>query len=708
MLQLGVFLSFCLSVYGQDNVTVLSKDDFESHQSIFLAEKDNWYFKQGHDAEWANPNMDLSNWQQLKLSEISKDFENESGRIEGWFKTKLKLDKSLANIPLGLTRTLWAATDVYINGELLYSFGNTGEPYEAYNPVLKYPVPIDLEVGKIYDIAIHFVDYETTFTQREIRLKENNLQNFINLTGPAYIQWVDKDTKRSYLYGGLCIGISALLFFLFWLLVVLNPKQKIFWLIAVMATIVLLYAISFFYPYFYEISYEVEKIRFLIMITLQGFTVTYGLIILEWVLKNKISRISIVLLIALIGTSTIAHLFSISWPFGVAFTGMLGYLGYLLVTFRKEIKGAQLAVIASIVVPIIAMTVYISLHKYSLNLYNEYEKPIIAFTILGAPFMLMIFISMRLKEVLKNVEDEAKKVMQITEEKKELLANQNILLEKQVKERTAELKTSLENLKATQSQLIQSEKMASLGELTAGIAHEIQNPLNFVNNFSEVSNELLDEMNEELDKGDIEEAKAIANDIKQNLEKINHHGKRADNIVKGMLQHSRSSSGKKEATDINALVDEYLRLAYHGLRAKDKSFNAELVTGFDNSIGNINVIPQDMGRVFLNLITNAFYAVNEKRKGVSGNYQPNVTVTTKKSNNSLYITVEDNGNGIPETIKEKIFQPFFTTKPTGQGTGLGLSLSYDIVKAHEGELKMISETNTGTTFKIILPLNQLI
>ena len=246
--------------------------------------------------------------------------------------------------------------------------------------------------------------------------------------------------------------------------------------------------------------------------------------------------------------------------------------------------------------------------------------------------------------------------------------------------------------------------MASLGELTAGIAHEIQNPLNFVNNFSEVSNELVDEMNEELDKGDLEEAKAISLDIKQNLEKINHHGKRADSIVKGMLQHSRSS-GTKEPTDINSLVDEYLRLAYHGLRAKDKNFNATLETDFDKTIGTIEVNAQEIGRVVLNLIANAFYAVNEKRKGVSENYQPTVTVTTKKSNNSLYITVEDNGNGIPEAIKEKIFQPFFTTKPTGQGTGLGLSLSYDIVRAHEGALEMRSETNTGTTFKIILPFN---
>ena len=273
---------------------------------------------------------------------------------------------------------------------------------------------------------------------------------------------------------------------------------------------------------------------------------------------------------------------------------------------------------------------------------------------------------------------------------------------------TAKLKVeqAFEQLKSTQSQLIQSEKMASLGELTAGIAHEIQNPLNFVNNFSEVSNELVDEMNEELNNGDIEEAKAIGMDIKQNLEKINHHGKRADAIVKGMLQHSRSSSGQKEPTNINELVDEYLRLAFHGLRAKDKSFNATMQTDFDESIGNVNIVPQDIGRVVLNLINNAFYDVGEKAKQNISGYEPTVSVSTKKVNGEVEISVKDNGNGIPGSIKEKIFQPFFTTKPTGQGTGLGLSLSYDIVKAHEGELKVETEENIGTTFKLILTLNQ--
>ena len=264
---------------------------------------------------------------------------------------------------------------------------------------------------------------------------------------------------------------------------------------------------------------------------------------------------------------------------------------------------------------------------------------------------------------------------------------------------------TLSNLKSTQSQLIQSEKMASLGELAAGISHEIQNPLNFVNNFSEVSRELIVEAQEELASGNQQLANEILNDLKQNLDKINHHGKRADSIIKGMLQHSRSSAGSKEPTDINALADEYFRLAFHGLRARDKSFNALMETDFDEKLGKIGIIPQDIGRVVLNLITNAFYAVNARRKQTGPDYQPTVWLRTRRLNGRVEVEVTDNGNGIPDKDREKIFQPFFTTKPSGEGTGLGLSMSYDIVtKGHGGQLKMESHEGEGTTFTMVLPI----
>ena len=275
---------------------------------------------------------------------------------------------------------------------------------------------------------------------------------------------------------------------------------------------------------------------------------------------------------------------------------------------------------------------------------------------------------------------------------------------KQKQKAKAKIEKAYGDLKATQSQLIQSEKMASLGELTAGIAHEIQNPLNFVNNFSEVNAELLSDLVDEVDRGNYGEVRAIAINIRDNEEKIKSHGTRADGIVKGMLQHSRISTGQREPTDINTLADEYLRLSYHGLRAKDNTFNATIKSDLDKTIGKIGIIPQDIGRVLLNLYNNAFYAVHERKKTAGAGYEPTISVSTKKRNNTITISVADNGNGIPQKIIDKIFQPFFTTKPTGQGTGLGLSLSYDIIKAHGGGITLETKEAEGTIFTIQLPV----
>jgi len=307
-------------------------------------------------------------------------------------------------------------------------------------------------------------------------------------------------------------------------------------------------------------------------------------------------------------------------------------------------------------------------------------------------------------------------IQALHEEQKRMLTNQNQFLEQKVQERTAALyqqkealQDSLEELRLTQSQLVQREKMASLGELTAGIAHEIQNPLNFVNNFSEINAELLTEIKDQLAKEQLtdygkKQIFGLTHDLSQNLEKIAHHGKRADAIVKGMLQHSQGGSGQREPTDVNALCEEYLRLSYHGFRAKDKSFNAGIETEFDKKIDRIEIIPQDLARVLLNLFNNAFYSVAEKKKRVPAEYRPIVKVSTSKTKNNIIITIHDNGMGIPAPVKEKIFQPFFTTKPVGQGTGLGLSLSHDLIKAARGEIKVNSGDGEFAEFIIYLPL----
>lgn len=387
--------------------------------------------------------------------------------------------------------------------------------------------------------------------------------------------------------------------------------------------------------------------------------------------------------------------------------GLLSLLMYIL-NKNEEFKPARFLIIA--VVPYIVVVAVTYLVKaINANLYDDWHEWMDAantFAVIWGIGTVLVTRKQR-KELAK-----ARAKALEEEQNNKVITAMKAQLEVQVAERTQqltkqkeELENTLNELKATQSQLIQSEKMASLGELTAGIAHEIQNPLNFVNNFSEVSNELIDEMKSELTTGNNEIAIEIAEDVKQNLEKILHHGKRADAIVKGMLQHSRTSSGQKELTDINALADEYLRLAYHGLRAKDKSFNADMKTGFDESIDKINIVAQDVGRVILNLITNAFYAVKDAKSSKGENFEPTVWVTTKKENGIIRISVKDNGTGIPEKVKDKIFQPFFTTKPTGEGTGLGLSLSYDIIKAHNGEIKVESKEGEGTLFTVLIPIS---
>ncbi|HSZ85496.1 MAG TPA: ATP-binding protein [Puia sp.] len=310
-----------------------------------------------------------------------------------------------------------------------------------------------------------------------------------------------------------------------------------------------------------------------------------------------------------------------------------------------------------------------------------------------------------LEQQLMQVQRLSEENLQREQERQQLLATQNETLEKQVTVRTLELSKSLDELRAAQTQLIQSEKMASLGELTAGIAHEIQNPLNFVNNFSEVNKELIAELKTEIKKGNTEEVNSIADDIEANEQKINHHGKRADAIVKGMLQHSRSSTGQKEPVNINAIADECLKLSYHSIRSKEKTFQANLKTDFDESIDRISLIQQDIVRVLINLFNNAFYALNEKKQQIGEGYVPITSVSTKKSGNHVSISVTDNGNGIPQKVIDKIFQPFFTTKPTGEGTGLGLSLSYDIIKAHGGEIKVNTKENEFTEFVIHLPIS---
>ncbi len=700
ILLLSLLMENCAA---QDSTIVISSGEFNANYIIPLAKKDGWLFKMGHDTSWASSDINTDNWQKLNPAGLTAKMADPKGKLEGWFRLKIILDSSFTGMPLGIIQNVWAATDIYIDGKLVHSFGNTGinnQAYKEYNHIQKLPAPVHLAAQRNYLLAIHMVDYVDHF-KGDLKSSET-LPEFICLTSPGFIDANNKSVNRVFSVLFFILAIAAALTLLFWLLYFQNRREKHLLFIAATVTcicgaiLVVTLNLSGLTSYDHHrfLNYTTGLFSF-------GIIITMPLTIAK-IFRNRVPKLHWYFVVVSLAGSIIS-LFNPSGPIILFVVAPISFLIciYYLISSWKTLKGAKWAIVIGLIA---TLSLFILLIFFA-SILPRAEILIAIF--LTFPLSLLVYVSIWFKETLRNVEQNANKVILVTEEKREILATQNILLEQQVTERTHELKQSLEHLKSTQSQLIQSEKMASLGELTAGIAHEIQNPLNFVNNFSEVNTELIEELQQGLKAGKIDDAISISNDIRDNEEKINHHGKRADAIVKGMLQHSRRSSGIKDPTDINALCDEYLRLSYHGLRAKDKSFNATMKTDFDDSIGNINIIPQDIGRVVLNLINNAFYAVDEKKKQAGENYEPTVTVSTKKLNDKVEIKVADNGNGIPQKVLDKIFQPFFTTKPTGQGTGLGLSLSYDIVKAHGGELKVETKEGKGSEFTIQLPIKSI-
>ena len=613
-----------------------------------------------------------------------------------WFRIKL-LNQSSENRQLVLRIYQTGASEVYLDGGLIHRLGVVSTDADSvtyYNPkrqVLSFPLKHNVE----QILAIRFVNqpvrypkYTTLWkSMMSISVVLNDHTSDHDIVGPAFNNGMLFVTGVSSI-----LGLLYLSFYLFF------PSQKINLYFSIACFLQSAAAAGYF---FINTSHNFPA-GFGVFNNILSTLCTMLLIFCCYkIFDMKINWIFIsIFFLGLINIPIFAF-FAEATCFLFIVLGSFEIFRVSFSALRRKKRGAWI-ILTGAIVPLGFWLVY------PFAVADFIGMAIFAPYVVLIPYIgLAVFLGHSYGLTNQSLRQKMIEVEQLSDEKEKLLSEQNVMLEKQVMERTTELNKSLDTLRSTQSQLIQSEKMASLGELTAGIAHEIQNPLNFVNNFSEVNKELLSEMKDEIENGNLEEAKLLAGTIIDNQEKINHHGKRADAIVKSMLQHSRSSSGTKEPTDINALCDEYLRLSYHGLRAKDKTFNAKFETNFDSTLEKINVIPQDIGRVILNLITNAFYAVAEKEKKLAhDNYEPTVTVITKKLNASkIEIIIKDNGDGIPNSVKDKIFQPFFTTKPTGQGTGLGLSLSYDIVtKGHGGELKVESKEGGGTELITILPI----
>ncbi len=668
---------------------------------------ENWKYQKGDDIQWAQPSYNDNLWKTAVTNGNLN--QNNDKQLAGeneivWFRIKIKVDSTFKEtIIFNVVQN--GASEIYLDGKLIHRFGvvSTSPKNFQQKSANEDIFVLPLEPDKEQVLAIRYATgsqdfpiYNKSWTFR-IQITTMNVLNSPDRFVNSKIALI----PRGFDMFLISLGATSLISILFFTLFLFFPKERINGYFALST-----FCMSWFIIIRNQ-NNSAETYSFWLSI-FQTICLLVGILIMLFCVYRILKRKIGFWFWTLCGLCFLSIISRMVYPITyLSIVLILHQLTVIIVSFRslKTNRIAALIFISCMGITFIYFISNIILDALNIN-HAVYDSIFSGLSFMLLPLSIAIYLGFSFSQRSKSLAAQLIEVKKLSAENNRILSEQKDNLEKEVALRTKDLNTSLENLKSTQSQLIQSEKMASLGELTAGIAHEIQNPLNFVNNFSEVSNELLDEMNEELTKGDIEEAKAISLDIKQNLEKINHHGKRADAIVKGMLQHSRSSSGSKEPTDINKLADEYLRLAYHGLRAKDKSFNATMKTEFDETIGSITIFPQDIGRVILNLITNAFYATNEKQKSGIENYEPTVTVSTKKVGNTVEIVVKDNGNGILQKVLDKIFQPFFTTKPTGQGTGLGLSLSYDIVKAHGGEFKVETKEGEGSEFSIHLPNNQ--
>ena len=699
-------------------------------KSIDLGELLNkgWRFHSGDNMEWANTAYDDQEWQEIDPSmDIHDSFPELKKSVIGWLRLKIPFDSIRNKGNLAVTIQQSVASEIYLNGKLIQRNGSVSadaEKVKAYDPLWK-PVVIPFSNDSIQVLAVRMAASPSTL-YTTIFETANPLISLRLLSFEEAIHKYHSITTNILAFDLPIFGISIMLLILHLSFYALYPRQKANLYFSFYALFSALgYSMQ---VYFWAFNSDVG-LKFILgnfiffLFLLSNLSMLFSL--QRFLERKKDLFLRLILVSAVIGCILNAYPYNTGWRMGGPIVQLLIQIDITRIAFlsiRAKKKGAWIIATGGIAT-FIFFASFISQGTFSntslIESLSAYRIALYILFALSLPAAVSVFLALDfaftndvLQQKIRENNELAERNLTQQKEKQELLSSMNQQLEAQVKERTEELSKSLDHLKSTQAQLIQSEKMASLGELTAGIAHEIQNPLNFVNNFSEVNTELLKEMKTEIDKGNLTEARSIADNIIDNEDKINTHGKRADSIVKGMLQHSRTNPGQKEPTDINALADEYLRLSYHGLRAKDGSFNATLKTDFDPLIGKISIVPQDIGRVLLNLFNNAFYAVSNPLPPKGGvGFQPTVTVSTKLIipppggfRGAVEIRISDNGNGIPQKILDKIFQPFFTTKPTGQGTGLGLSLSYDIIKAHGGEIKVKTREGEGSEFIIQLPL----
>jgi signal transduction histidine kinase len=709
-----LFLCISLAIKANDTCVTLKSSMYEDVKELYLTNKDGWLFKKGNDSSYING----QGWQPLKPVQLSAKMADNNGRLEGWFRFRFKVDTSISNQPHYFYLGRNASFEVFLDGQKIAQVGNVNgvnrlevESFEFE----RIPFYVKLISDKEYLLSIHMVDYVIpakpllTFKKDSLVLMSEvgELKNLFELNSVDFLKFHTENLSFMKKFLMAIMTVCIILALLFVLLFFFNTKEQ---QLLLFASLCLLVAFSILgaTPYLLFVASPLDLQ--VLFSYLADFCFIAILVLMPVIIANiyhySLSKYQYFLLLILIVWDVYIHYDTADKSIVLIPTISFLLLLWIIIGTPKRFEGPNKVVMMGLLFTVLAQTSFGIVPNEWFNGYHKYKlATLVSIYTLSFPVSLLIYTAMRFKQMIHEVEARAAEVIKLSEEKKEQALRQKEILQEEVNTQTAELRTTLANLQATQTQLIQAEKMASLGELTAGIAHEIQNPLNFINNFSEVNQDLLAELKTAVEKGDWDEVKLLAADVQANEDKITHHGKRADAIVKGMLQHSRHSTGQKEATDINALCDEYLRLAYHGLRASDKGFNAQLSTSLDPAVGVVDIMVQELGRVVLNLINNAFYAVHERKQKEGADFIPQVTITTQRVDDQIMIKVADNGGGIPAAVREKIFQPFFTTKPTGKGTGLGLSLSYDIItKGHQGKIELETKEGVGTTFTIILPV----
>ncbi|MFN3379988.1 MAG: ATP-binding protein [Runella zeae] len=726
MKKFGLFIVLLLyvsQVWGQSIIGI------DSIPLKGLVLEKNWRWSAGDSPEWANPEFDDSAWKEVNPTQDLANIPNLTTKGIGWFRATLEFSPLVAQQLSTLQISQSVASEIYINGLLARKIGvvsTNPEQVKAVNLFNHYNIGLPYSVSYPYvQISIR-VAYEQNPFYNRVGFNQSHCFK-ATVVATEHASTISRAIRQQTYYGWFQVGVFFILTFLHLSFFSLYRTQRanLYFSLTTLWLGIAFLCIPLTLDYFenlteYFLAEFVQTIAFpiaylfLIRAIYEIYHQPTG--VLYWM-------IVVFGILVVISLFTPYSLGSVWAELGTELLMTAEVIRVTALALRRHLPGARLIMIGMGVSLVMFLFFYVDILLKNYGFSPMIESGLggvitYQIAVLCVPLSISLYLAISFsktnKELIEKLQENnelSKQNLRQEQEKQQLLAAQNETLELQVKERTAQLEQSLEELKATQNQLIQKEKMASLGELTAGIAHEIQNPLNFVNNFSEVSMELAQELAEELDRDPIDKEllKELAGDLTQNQQKINHHGKRASSIVKGMLEHSRNNTGEMQLTDLTALADEYLRLSYHGLRAKDKTFNAEFKGEFDEKLPKLKVMPQEIGRVLLNLLNNAFYAVHEKELLKIPNYQPLVTVSTHyreddKQGAWAEISVKDNGMGIPDAIKTKIFQPFFTTKPTGEGTGLGLSLSYDIVtKGHNGTFLMESKEGEGTEFIISLP-----